>query len=101
MPRKPTTDTQPESWQIEIIKEQFKMQKSLLTYAKWIFGIAFVSTLPTFIAAVFLGGWSSQTGFVISDEVLMFLGGATIVEAASFLSTVAIGVFRGKPPGIS
>jgi len=99
MPQKPTTDTQPESWQIEIIKDNLKMQKSLLTYAKWIFGSAFVATLPTFIAAVFLGGWSSQTGFVISDEVLMFLGGATIVEAASFLGTVAFGIFRGPPSG--
>jgi len=96
MPQKPTTDTQLEVWQIEIIKDRFKMEKDLLTYLKCLFAIALGVTLLLLVVAVLLSGWSSKTGFAISDEIIKYLVGATVGEAAGLLGIAITAVLKQK-----
>ena len=95
---RPMTDIQEEQneqtrltpWDIEIKREQVQrtltMQEGLLTFLKWLFGIGFALTLPTFIVVLFLDGWRVG-GFDLSDKVLMMLGGVALGEIAGLMGT--------------
>jgi len=80
----------PAQWDIEIKQEQVQrtltMQESLLSYLKWLFGISFALTLPTFIAVIFLNGWAVG-GFNLSDKVVIALGSVVGIEMVGLIST--------------
>lgn len=87
-------------WAIDIKREEVQrtlgMREGLLRFLKWAFGASLAVTLPAFLAALFLTGWKSKTGFEISDAILMFLGGLTIGQIAGLITT-AITAFLKIP----
>jgi len=83
-------------WDLQV--RVLDMQEDLLLFLKYAQGIALAFTMPAFLIALFLSGFE-ETGFKISDTVLMFLGGATITGIAGLITT-AITTFLKPPRGL-
>jgi len=87
----------PPIWDIEIRREwvqrTLSMQERLLRFLMWAEGIVLGVSFVAFLVVLFLSGWE-ETGFVVSDAVLNFLGGAALTAVGGLTATAITTLFR-------
>lgn len=74
-----------------------RMQRSLISLLGWTFALSQLVTVPAFLTALFLDGWTSKTGFEVSDSVIMFLEGVTVSATAGLITTAIRSFLKNSP----